>query len=229
MFFDAKFFTLLAFIIINFLIIFKIKNRTTIVTALIISHLVAVLFFSLSISNYNSFKEIVLALIVFSMVILFLVSNYNPIYLQANEASEFKLSKYILFFAPVILLVFLASFLVIKNVTKIAELTNEKKISSQEEIIKNPMILPNHAVHIAVKKFYFGKKFEEELSDKTYVELEINERKRARLKDKLSDNFLLKRSSDVILMIVAVSTILLLLSGKKNEKNSWIFTKLFGR
>ena len=82
------------------------------------------------------------------------------------------------------------------------------------------MILPSYAVHIAVKKFYLGKKFEDDWSDKTYAEIELNEKKRARLKDKLSDNFLLKRSSDVILIIVAVSTSLLLLGNKKTEKNS---------
>jgi hypothetical protein len=65
-----------------------------------------------------------------------------------------------------------------------------------------------------------GKKFKDDWSDKSYVEIEMNEKKRARLKDKLSDNFLLKRSSDVILIIVAVSTSLLLLNGKKIEKNS---------
>ncbi len=96
----------------------------------------------------------------------------------------------------------------------------EKKFSKQNEIMENPMILPSHPVHIAVKSFYLGKKFEEEWSDKSYANLEINERKRARLKDKLSDNFLLKRSSDVILIIVAVSTGMLLLTNKKTEANS---------
>ena len=49
---------------------------------------------------------------------------------------------------------------------------------------------------------------------------EINERNQGRLKDKLADNFLLKRSSDVILIIVAISTSLLLMAGKKIENNS---------
>ncbi len=216
---DAKFLTLLAFVVINFLILFTIKTRTTIVTGLIISHLVAVLFFSLSISNYNSFKEIVLALIVYSMVILFLVSNYNPIYLLGNEANKIKSRRQLFFFIAAIIVVisvtFFALFSVAKNIEKISEIIVEKKIIKQEEVLKNPMILPQHPVHIAVKKFYFGKKFEEEWSDKTYIELEMNERKRARLKDKLSDNFLLKRSSDVILIIVAMSTSLLLLASKK--------------
>jgi len=221
---DAKFLTLLTFIVINFLILFVIKTRTTIVTSLIIAHLIAVLFFSLSISNYNSFKEIVLALIIYSMVILFLVSNYNPIYLAGNETNKEKESRIKMFFVPmmclIVLMLFCSLFFVAENIAQISEDVRERKMVKQEEVVKNPMILPSHAVHIAVKKFYLGKKFEEEWSDKTYAELEMNERKRARLKDKLSDNFLLKRSSDVILIIVAVSTSLLLLGTKKTEKKS---------
>jgi hypothetical protein len=221
---DAKFLTLLTFNVINFLILFVIKTRTTIVTSLIIAHLIAVLFFSLSISNYNSFKEVVLALIIYSMVILFLVSNYNPIYLAGNEVNKNKELRIKMFFVPmmclIVLMLFCSLFFVAENIAQISEDVRERKMVKQEEVVKNPMILPSHAVHIAVKKFYLGKKFEEEWSDKTYAELEMNERKRARLKDKLSDNFLLKRSSDVILIIVAVSTSLLLLGTKKTEKKS---------
>jgi hypothetical protein len=224
MFFDPKFLTLLTFIAINLLILFVVKTRTTAITSLIISHLIAVLFFSLSIANYNSFKEIVLALIVYSMVILFLISNYNPTEKKITKnhaiknyfSSSFFIS--VIFFA--VLTIFLSLFFIAKNVAQIADGIQNKKFNKQNEIMQNPMILPSHPAHIAVKKFYLGKKFEEEWSDKTYAELEMNERKRARLKDKLSDNFLLKRSSDVILIIVAVSTSLLLLTNKKIEVNS---------
>jgi hypothetical protein len=224
MIFDAKFLTLLAFIAINFLILFTIKTRTTIVTTLIISHLIAVLFFSISISNYNSFKEIVLALIIFSMVILFLVSNYNPIYLAEPETFKNKHLRLFIFFIPtvsvIIVMVFIALFSVTKNLPQISKIISDKHLTNQNEILQNPMLLPSHAVHIAVKKFYLGKKFEDNWSEKTYVELEMNDKKRARLKDRLSDNFLLKRSSDVILIIVAISASLLLLSTKKTENNS---------
>ena len=232
MIFDAKFLTLIPFIVINFLIIFIIKTRTTIVTALIISHLIIVLFFSMSISNYNSYKEIVLALIIYSMVILFLVSNYNSINLNQNQPSKKKDLRKILIFPPVVFpsvvflpvvflivaSVFFAIFSLTKNISEISKIIAEEKNLKQENVLKNPMILYNHGVHIAVKKFYLGKKFEDEWSNKTYADLEINERKKARLKDKLSDNFLLKRSSDVILIIVAISSSLLLLSTKKAEK-----------
>ena len=158
------------------------------------------------------------------MVILFLISNYNPIYLTDDQNNKIKESHLSLFMVPVIsagiLVIFCAVFLITKSIPDISNVIHEKEAEKQNEIIRNPMILPSYAVHIAVKKFYLGKKFEDDWSDKTYAEIELNEKKRARLKDKLSDNFLLKRSSDVILIIVAVSTSLLLLGSKKTEKNS---------
>jgi hypothetical protein len=222
MLFDAKFLTLLTFIIINLLIIFVVKTRTSIVISLIISHLIAVLFFSLSISNYNSFKEIVLALIIYSMVILFLVSNYNPIYLASDKVNQIKDSKTFLFLAPIItlvvLVIFLALFFVAKNIEQIAEDFHEKKFAKQEETMKNPMISNSHPVHIAAKKNYFSKDISANQLDESYIKTGMNERKIARLKDKLSDNFLLKHSSDVILVIVAISSSLLILGIKKTEE-----------
>jgi hypothetical protein len=224
MIFDAKFLTLLAFIVINFLIIFIIKTRTSIITALIISYLVIVLFFSLSLSNYNSYQEIVLALIICSMVTLLLISSYRQTDLSDEKPNKTKGWRQFLIFAPVVCLTaslsFFALFLLTKNTFEISKLVAEKKINQQENIINNPMISPNHAVHVAVKKFYLGKKFEDNRSKKTYLDFEFSERKKARLKDKLSDNFLLKRSSEAILIIVVISSVLLILSSKKVENNS---------
>jgi len=217
----AQFSTLLIFIITNFSILFLVRTRTTTITSLIIAHLITVLFFSLSIPNYNLFKEIVLTLIIYSMVILFLISNYNPIYSNAENSSKFKFSRQKLtLFSSVFLAlstIFFLLFFLTKNLSPIANSVHDKKFIKQNEALSNPMILPSHPVHIAVKKFYLDKDFEDNWSDKTYVALEVNERKRARLKDKLSDNFLFKRSSDVILLIVAVSTSLLLLMQKKPQ------------
>jgi hypothetical protein len=218
---DGKFLTLLVFIIVNLLIIFTVKTRTTIVTSLIIAHLIVVLFFSLSISNYTSFKEIVLALIVYSMVILFLISNYNPIYLAEDNSvkAKTKKQKAALYAAVslIVVTVFISLFSVIKEINPISEVISNKKLAKQEKVFTRPMLLPSHPVHIAVKKFYFGKKFEDQWANRDQSEVEINQRKKAQLKDKLSDNFLLKRSSDVILLIVAVTTSMLLLGIKKNQ------------
>lgn len=155
------------------------------------------------------------------MVILFLISNYSAVYSSEDESPKIRRvwQKYFSISVCFLLsaIIFSAVFFIAKNVTKISDEMREKRFSKQNEIMENPMILPSHPVHIAVKSFYLGKKFEEEWSDKSYANLEINERKRARLKDKLSDNFLLKRSSDVILIIVAISTGMLLLTNKKIE------------
>jgi hypothetical protein len=157
------------------------------------------------------------------MVILFLVSNYHSIHLNENQPNKKKNLRRLLIFAPAVFLITISAFFAIfsltKNISEIAKIVEEEKNLKQENVLKNPMILPNHAAHIAVKKFYLGKKFDDEWSKKTYADFEINERKKARLKDKLSDNFLLKRSSDVILIIVAISSSLLLLSTKKAENN----------
>ena len=221
---DGKFFTILAFIIINLLIVGTVKTRTTIVTSLILAHLMAVLFFSLSISNYNSFKEIVLALIVYSMVILFLISNYNPIYLVGDEMIKINgwRQKAVVFSSVAIIfaVVFLAIFLVVKKMDGVSEIVNQKMIAKQEKIFAKPMLLPSHPVHIAVKKFYFGKKFDDQWIGNASGENEVSQRKKAQLKDKLSDNFLLKRSSDVILLIVAATTSILLLGIKRNQSES---------
>ncbi len=226
MIFDAKILVALVFVVISFLIILKIKTRTTSVTTLILAHLVLVLFLSLSISNYNSFKELVLALVAYSMVLLFLISNHNPIFFNDSDKSQKPRSRWSLLFVPLIFaafaLIFLALFIVTKNVQTISQAISDKRIEKQTEALLNPMILPSHPVHIGVRKFYLGKKMESDGNnwvDKVQVRSEINDRKQARLKDKLADNFLLKRSSDVILIIVAISTSLLLLGARKTEDN----------
>jgi hypothetical protein len=220
MFFDAKIFVIFIFIAINSLILFAIRTRTTIVTSLIIAHLIAVLFFSLSISNYNSFKEIVLALIIYSMVVLFLISNYNPIHLVGNEDLNIGRPKLFWFAVFVIFVtVFLALFFISKNLTEISEIVLDKRIHNQKEQFLNPINAASHPVHAAVKKVYFSKKFNEDWLSGNHKVSEMSDYKKARLRNKLSDNFLLKRSSDVILIIVAISTSLLILSTKKPKNN----------
>lgn len=226
-FFDAKIAVALVFVILSFLVIFAIRSRTTTVITLIIAHLVLVLFLSLSISNYNSFKEIVLALVIYSMVLLFLISNHNQIFandfknLEPGGVKRTRVFAILLF--TTMMIAFLSLFLVAKDVSKISKISSDKKNDRQNEVLVNPMILPSHPVHVAVRKFYLGKKMFGENGDwidKIQVQSEINEKKQARLREKLVDNFLLKRSSDVIFIIVAISTSLLLLGARKNENNS---------
>lgn len=122
--FDAKFFTLLVFVVINFFILFIVKTRTSLVISVIIAHLIAVLFFSLSIANYGSFKEITLALILYSMVILFLISNYGSIVIEGEGKRKSRrhlfVDAVICFAAAAVFLLLLA---VVKNVTAIRDET----------------------------------------------------------------------------------------------------------
>lgn len=106
--------------------------------------------------------------------------------------------------------------LVVSNVPEIGKIILDKKIIRQKELEVNPMILPSHPVHIAVKKFYLGKKFNDSYCDSTSLALEKNEIRKLKLKDQLSKNFIFKRSSDIILIIVASISALLILSNKRS-------------
>lgn len=226
MFFDTKLLVILVFVIINLLIISIIKTRTSTIISLIISHLILVLFLSLSISSYNSFKEVVLALVAYSMVALFLISNYNSFFLK--EKSYLQASSRIkkLIIIPAIIFVVstisFSLFLVSKNISNISNLVSDKKIDAQNAFISDPLSSPSHPVHKEIQKHYLGKKLEDQADwlEKSKIEFEVDENKWIQLKEKLSENFLLKRSSDVILIIVAISTTLLLLSNKKSKIKS---------
>ncbi len=224
MLFDPKLLVILVFVVINFLIITKVKTRTSTIISLIISHLILVLFLSISISSYNSFKEIVLGLVAYSMVVLFLISTHSTIFVKSPKRTENQSLIEIFFgtisIAAIVLIVFVALFLVARNVAEIANLVDDQKVETQDILSENPMTSTNHPVHREIEKYYLGKKLEDQdvWLNKSQT-FEVDEKKWTRLKDKLSDNFLLKRSSDVILIIVAVSTTLLLLSRKKPETN----------
>jgi len=220
----AQFFTLLIFIILNFLILFIVKTRTTTITSLIIAYLVAALFFSLSIASNDAFKEMVLSLIIYSMVILFLISNYDFSNMTARAPIKIERRHHLLIIyfsaALIFLTIFSALFSLTKNFAEISNLVIEKKITLQNDLATNPILMPSYAVHGTVKKFYLSRNFDEKKIDESNPAFEANERKIARLKDSLLDNFLLKRSSDMILIIVAISCVLLLLAQKKNENES---------
>jgi predicted signal transduction protein with EAL and GGDEF domain len=213
----AQFFTLLAFIIINFLILFIVRTRTSTIISLIITNLVAILFFSISITNYNSLKEIVLSLIIYSMVVLFLISNYNPLPLNKDETLRFKLPKIKIFLMPIVAIAFfgffLTLFLIANDLSRIAENIHDKEISAENKIAAEPDDKSlNEAPKIAQNSIQNKPSFQSNSG--------LNDIKKARLKDKLFGNFLLKRSSDMILLIVAVATSLLLLTSRKPSEKS---------
>lgn len=197
--FDGKFLTLLVFIIINFSILLRVKQRISVLIAIIIAHLFAIIFFSISTVNYIALKEMVLALVVYSMVILFLVASYDFEGVAADKVVKNKWT--ILFFGAgisLLLALFFAMFFLSESLPKIAKKIHEQKVVTRDENVATAASSASGAITVA----------------------EINQKKRARLKDKLSDSFLFKRSSDVILIIVAASTTLLLATNRTAKNKS---------
>ena len=217
---DGKFLTLLAFITINFLILFFVKTRTTTVISLIIAHLIVVLFLSLSISNYDSFKEVVLGLIIYSMVTLFLVSNYNPIHLGLvhldGDGKNLRVRIFtILLSFSIVLVVFGLTFWITKNISVVGESVTAKKMENQRLEIK-----PSKPDHIAATKLLLSNKPQAEWIKQETRIAEVSGIRRERLQRRLADNFLLKRSSDVILIIVALGIFLMLLRKKGDQSKT---------
>ena len=131
--FDGKFLTILAFAVINFAILFIVKTRTSLVISVIIAHLVAIVFFAISISNYESFREITLAFVIYSMVILFLISNYGSILVETNKE---KTSKRDFLFNKIIYLIALVAFFLIFSVTKDASEMRDQALISKDPPMK---------------------------------------------------------------------------------------------
>ena len=200
--FEPRILVILLFIIINFLIIFAVKTRTTATTSLIIAHLILVLFLSISIASHQSFKEIVLALVVYLMVILSLISNHNKSYLSDHK--KYKSTLIFLIFIIPAILVCMASFYLAKSIIPIANLIKEQQIVQNVGAanIDLPSDTPGGDNVISTNN---SKPLDNASA------LSNNDYKMTRLKRKLSDNFLLKRSSDVILVIAGFIVGMLLL------------------
>ncbi|MFZ9470224.1 MAG: hypothetical protein ACO26G_04140 [Rickettsiales bacterium] len=216
-----NFFIIIIFSLICLAILFFIKTRTNRIIALISSHLAIILMFDIYLNSFNNFKEIVLVITIYSMTVLFLISDNKSFYVDLKENLE-KTNFFKLKF-PLFLLIFgtiLAVILIAIKIPEVNKIISQKKINRDNEMVINPLILPSHPVHIAVKKFYLGKKFDDNYSDSISVALEKNERKRAKLKDKLQDNIFLKSSSNIILIIVASITALLILSSNKSKEEA---------
>jgi len=183
MIFDLKFLVALIFITLSFITIFVVKSRVNIIATLIINHLVLIVFLSLTITNYNSFKEVVLTLIAYLMGVLFLITNYSEKLKKEKIGGAKKPFSYLKIIAAftIIFTVFLSSFYLAKT-----SLLNTSNLTE-------------------------SKPYWQAQNNSSSQDFDISAYKKNRLKKKLNENFLLKRSSDVILIIVALSSILLLL------------------
>lgn len=213
-------FTLLVFIAINLLILFAVRTRTSIVISLLISQLVAILFFSQILLNFNSFKEVILAIVIYVIVILGVATSDTAskivnISEQNNLLIKWQNNK--LIFALITsccLVVFTAVFMLIIKLPAVYHQIKEKKFNHQKELILNPIILPSHPVHKHIKKYYFHKNLSQKNDHQIANFNEEQEIKKAQMKDQLADNFILKRSSDVIIIFAGFVVLGLIYSKK---------------
>jgi hypothetical protein len=191
---NIQIFSIFIFILLGLSLIFLVKTRISNVIILLAAHLALILFFSLSITNYTSFKEIVLTIIVYLITAIFLIS-------QEDEATKIKaieqgIIKKIQHFSSMFFIIitgFLMFFLMFFCVKKSFDKINFESYKATE------------AAQV-----------------KGFQDILQVERKKIKLQKKLKDNFLLKRSSDVILIIVIASSIFLILSNKNIQKNEYL-------
>lgn len=213
--------TLLVFIAINLLILFAVRTRTSIVITLLISQLVAILFFSQILLNFNSFKEVILAVVIYVMVILGVATSDTAsriINVSEQNNLSLKSQNNKLFFVLVAsgcLIIFTAVFMLIIKLPMVHHQIKEKKFNQQKELILNPIILPSHPVHKHIKKYYFHQNFFQNNDQQIANFNEEQEIKKAQMKDQLVDNFVLKRSSDVIIIFAGFVVLALIYSKKK--------------
>jgi hypothetical protein len=220
----AIFITILLFCFVNISILFFIKTRTSRVIAIISSHLIVIFLFAIYLKNFLNFKEFVLAIIIYSMTTLFLIADnkFLLFYLKKeniifkNNISSKKILK---FYLPISIIIFTATISVLTlliNAPKIKEIIQEKKTVRKNHLTINPLILPSHPVHSAVKKFYLGQKYDD--NENIALELEINKKEYTKIKDSLKDNIMLKRISDIILIIIGFMCGLLIFVNKKIQQ-----------
>ncbi|MBU6339698.1 MAG: hypothetical protein KGQ36_07010 [Rickettsiales bacterium] len=199
---------ILFFITLNFLILFFIKKEIDQILALIFSYIFIIAFFSLTISSYLILKEIILILTCYLIALLFIIHRSDSSITSDKKPS----TKFVKFFViPTSIFTIIAIFFMViwtvKNTHEISNLIETKEITKKNEEL-------------------FGNLNSNQISSKTlitnnreiYKEEEFfntSGRKRAYLREKLSDNFLLKNSSELILLIISLPLITMLLTKKE--------------
>jgi hypothetical protein len=206
----AELLIILTILILNLSVVLLVRSRTTMIIFIMLANLITILFYSLIIPEAQNFKELIIATIIFSTIILALISNSNHIYNIPPEKPK-KIKFIILSIIVGIFTIIVSSgvFYLTKNINKVAAAVREKQISRAEEIEKNPLIFPGHPAHIAVKKYYFQGNYGDDVfklpENKPIAELYDD-----KYKQKLQSNILFKRITDAIIIIAGMITILLL-------------------
>ncbi len=187
---------ILAILSLNFAVIVWFKNRIVVVASVMIANLIIILLYSTIISDYQSLQELIIATIFYSITILILISNSKHID-QINS----------------------------DNLKKIRSSLNNK-------INYSLIFIVTFALSCGV--FYLSKDIKEQSNhnEKWQIEQLANPDNSGQIKDngnniaaensekKLKNNVLFRRSTDAILIMVGVITILLLSSKYRNRESN---------
>jgi len=188
---DIKIFITLIFFAVAVAGIYIVKTRTSRVLSLVLVHLLLIFFLSLAITNYKSLQEIILTIISYLMLVLFLLINYDVAKNSDEELNSkepfYKASGYIK------VLVGVGCFLVFSAALYLANIVFDKmkfeRNNAQSQIERSLQSIPENSEN----------------------------RKIIGYQKTISENFLFKRSSDIILIIVFASLVLLVMQRKENK------------
>jgi len=212
-------------LVLNFLLLFFLKTRTTIIITLIFSHLAMILLYGIIIVNFPILRTLTIATIVYSITTFILIANSNHLYKIHDDKINFKnykSSTIIILAIFMVSAIVLSSFYLIKNINITSFLVKKQQTTREGEVSKNPLIFPGHPVHINVKKYYLEKNFDNmsnfrQDKDENGKEKELHSEDN---KEKLRNNPLIKSLSDIIIVIIGIMIALLL--SYKNKKSDEI-------
>jgi hypothetical protein len=164
-----------------------------VVASVMIINLIIILLYSIIIANYQNLKELIIATVIYSITILTLISNTNHIDQISKSSSYFKskIAIYLVFIFA--LIVSSGGFYLIKNIDKILPRKTSSSQLTLEKIMNKPQSLANNN--------------------------NINQNLDAEQKE-IKNNVLFKRSTDAILIIVGIMTVLLLSSKYRNQESN---------
>ena len=217
--FDIKLIALFSYIVLNLFNIFVIKTRNSNIVALIASNLLLLLIFALVITNYQLFKELAIMLVIFASIILLLISDYNPIFSSINQ----KLNLINIFhnktFFLIIFFCFTALFFITKEIPKISSEINNSSSIIQLKSNQVQLLSRSHPVHLLVEEVYFRNTPKSSV-DLQYKEYNQDNKERSILKNKIKNNILFKRITDILLIIVIFINCSLLLYSRCYTKSN---------
>lgn len=208
-------FTIIIFVLINLSIYFAVKSRTSIVISLLLSKLMMIFFFSQILLNHELFKEVIIALVIFTIAILMLIGSESVI--EKTKAQNLddnfknKINKLSIFFGYGIIFLILF-FLILKQDSIYQQFHSLHKSQANQEINydsqKNKTA--NHNSNINPDN-------NQTIGNYQSLSLDPKMIKQAKLRDQLADNFLLKRSTHLIIAITGMLVLSLIFSNQKNQ------------